>query len=158
MNFCKTTGCRLAACALTAALGACGSGFALAAGPTPSGIAAASPLLDDAGHPNAALPQAVPVRGDEMTRAGLYALREQAIALERALGGDAVWIDDRCCNDDVGRVEPDLALGLAAGVFAARDLNNNAPVFIALGDRRQGAALADRFAAAGYTRVFLVTD
>jgi hypothetical protein len=165
MNFCKTTGCTLAACALAAALGACDGGFGdeatawlLGKVPTPAPSSAAPPLLDDEGHPTSAPLQAVPRRGDEMIRSGLYALRAQAQALERALGGDVVWIDDGCCNDDFGVPDANLALGMTAGTMAARDLNHNAPVFVALRDRRQGAALADRFATAGYTRVFLVTD
>jgi hypothetical protein len=161
MNFCKTTGCQLAACALSASLGTCGGSIVLAAALSAApGVASAATatLLDDDGHPTLALPDAVPARADETTRAGLYALRDQALALERALGGDVVWIDDRCCNDDHGRIEPDLALGMAAGDAAARGLGANAPVFIAVSDRRQGAALADRFTASGYTRVFLVTE
>ena len=137
MNFCKTTGCTFAACALAATLGACGGGFddedtawVLGTFPTTAPSSAALPLLDHA----------------------------QAQALERALGGDVVWIDDGCCNDDFGVPNAHLALGMTAGVMAARDLNDHAPVFVALHDRRQGAALADRFAAAGYTRVFLVTN
>ncbi len=165
MNFCKTTGCTLAACTLAAALGACGGGFAdeatawlLGKVPTPAPSSAAAPLLDDEGHPTSAAPQAVPQRSDEMARSGLYALRAQALALEQALGGDVVWIDDGCCNDDFGVPDVHLALGMTAGTMAARDLNRNAPVFVALQDRRQGAALTDRFVAAGYTRVFLITD
>ena len=165
MNFCKTTGCTFAACALAATLGACGGGFddeesdwVLGTFPATTRASAASPLLDDEGHPAEPSAQAVPRRGDELTRSGLYALRAQAQALERALGGDVVWIDDSCCNDDFGVPDANLALGMTAGVMAARDLNDHAPVFVALHDRRQGAALVDRFAAAGYSRVFLVTD
>jgi hypothetical protein len=166
MNFCKTTGCSFAACALAAALGACGGGFddedtVLMLGFSPTArpsIAAATPLLDDEGQPAAPAIEDHTRHGDERTRAGLYALRAQAQALDRALGGDVVWIDDRCCNDDFGVADAELALGMAAGVIAGRDLDANAPVFVALNDRRQGAALADRFAGAGYTRVFLVTD
>jgi hypothetical protein len=164
MNFCKTTGCTFAACALAAALGACGgfddedTAWALGIVPTSGPSSAAAPLLDDQGHPAAPSPQAVPQRGDELTRSNLYALRAQAQALERALGGDVVWIDDACCNDDFGVADANLALGMTAGLMAARDLNHNAPVFVALRDRHQGAALADRFAAAGYSRVFLITD
>jgi len=164
MNFCKTTGCSFAACALAAALGACGSGFddedtVLMLGFPPMGrpsTAAATPLLDDEGQP--AAPADNTRHGDERTRAGHHALRAQAQALDRALSGDVVWIDDHCCNDDFGVADAELALGMAAGVIAGRDLDAGAPVFVALNDRRQGAAIADRFAAAGYTRVFLVTD
>lgn len=166
MNFCRTTGCSFAACALAAALGACGGGlfddeglglnFAPPAAPAAATVP--PPLLGDDGQPAAPLPQAVPRRGDEITRAGLYALRMQAEALDRALNSDVVWVNDLCCNDDYGRPDAELALGIVAGLIAARDLNGNAPVFVDVRDHRAGAALADRLSAAGYTRVFLVTD
>jgi hypothetical protein len=166
MNFCKTTGCTFAACALAAALGACGGFddedaallYDIATLAPPLGPPALPTLLDDAGRPQAPLAQAVPRRGDELTRAGLYALRAQAQALERALGGDAVWVGEACCGVGDAPADTDLALGTVAGLTAARDLNANAPVFVDLRDRRRAAALADQLTSAGYTRVFLVTD
>jgi hypothetical protein len=169
MNLRKTTGCTFAACALAAALGACGGGFddedaallfdiATLATPTAQPASEPPPLLGDDGLPSAPLPQAVPHRGDELTRAGLYALRAQARALERALRDDVVWVNQTCCSGDGGATDAELAIGIVAALMAVRDLDANAPVFVDLSDRRQGAALADQLSAAGYTRVFLVTD
>lgn len=166
MNFCKTTGCTLAACALASALGACGGGYfdpledtVTHFDLTPSAAAPGlPPLLQDDGQPSAALPQTLPTRGDEVSRSGLYALRAQAQALDRALGGDVLWLDEACCRDDVGQYDPELALGLVAGLSAARDMGRNAPVFVALDDRRMATAFANRLDGAGYTRVFVVTD
>jgi hypothetical protein len=166
MNFCKTTGCTFAACALAAALGACGGFddedaallYDIATLAPPLAPAALPPLLDDAGLPHAPLAQAVPQRVQAGARQLVAALRTQAQALQRALGGDAVWLGEACCSTDSGTTDVELALGNVAGLMAARDLNANAPVFVDLSDRRQAAALADRLTAAGYTRVFLITD
>ena len=135
MNFCKTTGCYFAACALAATLGACGGGFddedatLLFQAAAPAAAPTTRPLLQRDGTPSAPLPQAVPRRGDEMTFAGLYALRAQARALERAFAGQVVWVDEACCHGDGGSNDVDLAFGLVAGEIAARDLNAKAPLF-----------------------------
>lgn len=158
MTFCKPKGCALAVCALAVTLGACGGAFeedfgiVVPSAGTP--FAALPPLLQDDGTPSAPLPSARPARGDELTRAGLYALRAQAQALEHALHDDVIWIGRDCCAHD----DAEQVLGLVAGLMAVRDLGAGAPVFVDLPDRRSGAAIANRLSDAGYTRVFLVTD
>lgn len=151
----------LAALAVALALGACGDGFydeiemvlprQTAA---PSAAAALPALLDDAGAPQSPLPAAMPQSGDELTRAGLYALRAQAEALDRALGGAVIWIDVDCCADDA----VETALGIVAGLAAARGLGATAPVFVTGSDLRIAAAAVDRLGVHGHTHAFLVTQ
>lgn len=111
-------------------------------------------LLDDAGLPTSALAEAVPVDRGAHTRSGLYALREQAMALERALPGDTIWVPVGCCGAEAA----ELAVQTAAGLQAAGDLPQAAPVFVAGNDLRLAAAVVARLSDAGMTRVFLVTD
>jgi hypothetical protein len=146
---------------LALALGACGGSFDEEVevllpqrSAPPRAAAALPPLLDDAGAPQAALASALPQRSDYQTRAGLYALRAQAEALDRALGGAVIWIDVECCTDDA----VETALGVVAGLAAARDLGTTAPVFVTGADLRIAAAAADRLGVHGYTRTFLVTQ
>jgi hypothetical protein len=168
MNLCKNRHSPHVASKLTLALalafapvlGACGGGFddeiemlLPAQRFAPHDAAPLPPLVDDSGLPQSPLPASVPQRGDELTRAGRYALRAQAEALERALGGAVIWIDVECCVDNA----VDTALGTVAGLAAARDLGSSAPVFVTGSDLRMAAAVADQLGSDGHSRVFLVT-
>lgn len=111
-------------------------------------------LIDDEGRPSAALPKAHPADPAARTRSGRYALRAQAIALERALGGDALWLAADCC----GSHAVDVVVGVGHALVATDGLHRDAPVFVTGRDLRVAAVVADRFEAEGMRRVFLVTD
>lgn len=110
----------------------------------------AAPLLDDDGRIVPASPLLVPGDAGARTRLGHYASGLQAAELDRALRGDVLHV-----VVDEGGAEQ--AVGIARGLQAAQDLPDSAPVLVRGSNLREAAAVADRLADEGMTRVFLVT-
>lgn len=110
----------------------------------------AAPLLDDDGRVVPASPLLVPADAAARTRSGQYASGLQAAELERALRGGVLQV-----VVDEGGAEQ--AVGIARGLQAAQDLPDSAPVLVRGHSLRDAAAVADRLADEGMTRVFLVT-
>ena len=110
----------------------------------------AAPLLDDDGRVVPASPLQVPTDAAARTRSGHYASGLQAGELERALRGGVLHV-----VVDEGGAEQ--AVAIARGLQAAQDLPDNAPVLVRGHSLRDAAAVADRLADEGMTRVFLVT-
>lgn len=110
-------------------------------------------LVDDEGQAMPALAAAVPADPAARTRAGRYATAGQARALEQALGDAVLHVQ----LDGSDAVALELALQLAHGEQAAKDLPRQAPVFVQGPDLRLAAVAAERMAAAGHDNVWLVT-
>jgi hypothetical protein len=117
----------------------------------PPGRAAA--LLSPFGPRTAPAAELLPADAGVCTRAGLYATRSQAAALELAVDGGVAWADVGCCGD----AAVDVAQGIVHGLMAAHDLGADAPVFIGGTELRRAAQLVDRLGAQGLTQVFLIT-
>lgn len=88
------------------------------------------------------------------TKAGLYASSKEAKLLERSLADEVINVDIACCG--IEGVE--LALGVAYGMQAARNLPNSVPVLVRAADLRMGAVVANGLSDAGYSEVWLVTQ
>ena len=151
-------GVGLSALFLLLSLAACGGGGegASLAGSAPASkslAVTAKPLLADDGAVLASDPDSVPLDHGARTRAGRYALREQALQLEHKLRGDVVWVPVECCGAEAA----DLAVWIAYGMQAAHDLPSSAPVFVSGADLRLAAGVANRLADDGMSRVFLLT-
>lgn len=110
----------------------------------------AAPLFDDDGRVVPASPLLLPADPGARTRSGHYASGLQAAELERALPGGVLHV-----VVDEGGAEQ--AVGIARGLQAAQDLPDGAPVLVRGSSLREAAAVADRLADEGMTRVFLVT-
>lgn len=111
-------------------------------------------LLSPFGHMPPPAPEVLPANPTVRTRNGLYATRLQAEELAGLLGGAAVvWVDVGCC----GETAIDIAQGHVAGMLAADNLADDAPVFVSGADLAAAARLVDRLAQQRLTRVFLVT-
>jgi hypothetical protein len=110
-------------------------------------------LLSPFGEMPPPAPEAAPRDPTVRTRSGLYATTAQAEALDGLHGGDAAWVEVGCCSlKDV-----EVALGVAAGQAAAKDLPADAPFFVSGASPHLAALAVDRLNDQGYTRVFLVT-
>lgn len=160
----KTTIQALAAATLTLGLLACGGGDLPASPeqadadrrPTAAAATAAdpiAPLLDDEGHVMPSSPQAEPADTGARTRAMRYASAAQADTLEHARPGDVLRVD--IAGSGAEAVEQ--GVHVANGLQAAANLGNDAPVLVTGTDLRSAAAVADRLAEQGMTRVWLVT-
>ena len=110
----------------------------------------AAPLLDDDGRVVPSSPMLLPADTGARTRNGQYASGLQAAELDRALRGGVLHV----VVDEGGA---DQAVGIARGLQAAHDLPDSAPVLVRGSSLREAAAVADRLADEGMTRVFLVT-
>lgn len=110
-------------------------------------------LIADDGSLRPSLPHAVPADPGARTRAGHYALLEQARALDLERRGDVVWLDANCCGTDAG----DSVVGIVQGLRLTTDVSPDAPVLVQGTDLRLAAFLADRLEEGGEHRVFLVT-
>jgi hypothetical protein len=110
-------------------------------------------LLSPFGHPRPPAPESLPADASVRTRTGAYVTREQAEALASELRGEAVWVDVGCC----GEAAIDTALGQVAGMLAADNLADDAPVFVSGANLAAAARLVDRLSDQRLTRVFLVT-
>ena len=110
-------------------------------------------LLDDDGAVMPSSPQAVPADAGARTRTMRYASAAQAEMVEHARPGGALRAD----VTGSGAEAVDIAVGVAHGLQAAANLGNDVPVFVRGADLRSTAAAADRLAAQGMTRVWLVT-
>lgn len=86
------------------------------------------------------------------TRAARYLTPAQATQLEQALRGDVVWVQASCCGLDPA----ELAVAVAHGVQAAKNLDANAAFIVEGPDARQIAAVANRLSDGGMTRVYAV--
>lgn len=145
----------LAAALLTSACG--GGGDAQLADLQVAEVPAVEPtstLLDDQGEPMPAAPKAVPADAGARTRSGLYAQRRQADALEQAMPGRLVRVDVECCDDQA----IEFAVASAEIEQITLSLPRSAPILVSGANLRHAAIAADRLAANGATRVFLVTD
>lgn len=111
-------------------------------------------LFDDEGEPMPAAPGAVPADAGAHTRSGLYAQRRQADALEQAMPGRLVRVDVECCDDQA----IEFAVASAEIDQVILSLPRSAPILVSGANLRHAAIAADRLAANGATRVFLVTD
>jgi len=98
-------------------------------------------------------PAAMPADHAARTRPGLYLRRADAERWERRLRGDVVWLDAGCCAGD----EAEMALLIAYGMQAAKNLGNDAPFFVSGSDQRLAATLVNRLAETGSPQAFLVT-
>ncbi|MDP1534255.1 MAG: hypothetical protein Q8L92_11825 [Rubrivivax sp.] len=151
----------LVALGLTALMAACGGGepaapptlaaAALPATATETAQAAALPALDTAAP--ASNPRAMPADPSMRTRRGLYLRRADADLAEARLRGDVVWVQVDCCSGD----NSELAMQLAFGVQAAKNLDDEAPFFVAGDDLRTAAQVADRLHTMGLKTVYLVS-
>ncbi len=119
---------------------------------SPLQAAATSPLRGADGSALQASPNQLPLDHGARTRPGLYTLRAQALALERELRGDVIWVDVGCCGSEAA----DLGVSMVRGMQAASDLPASAPVFVSGADLRLAATVVNRLADAGMRRVFLV--
>ncbi len=97
-------------------------------------------------------PEALPQDESVRTRGGLYATRQQAEELDRQLGGAVAWVDVDCCGD----MAIERAQYQAAGMMAALNLPDDAPVFVTGAEPALAARAVDALADQGLTRVFLV--
>lgn len=98
-------------------------------------------------------PRAVPADPGAWTRAGRYASASQAEQIERVFGAAAISV--RVEGSGIEGLEQ--TLGIVYGVQAAHDLPREAPILLRAQDLRLGAAVANRLAEGGYSRVWLVT-
>lgn len=138
--------------ALVAALAACGGGDDdVRAGALAADVIA--PLIADDGTTMPADPRAVPVDAGAWTSEQLYATREQAAQLAAALPAGVLEVDVSCCGIDAA----DFAVWMAYAQRAAYDLPRSVPTFVRGDDLRLAASVAERLAADGMTRVWLVT-
>lgn len=160
LEFHSATAAGTSALALLLALAGCGGSSSgewaseSTSAPTNSGPAVVSKaLLAEDGAVLATDPDSVPMDHGAHTRMGRYAQREQAIALERKLRGDVIWVPVECC----GAEAVELAVWIAYGMQAAHDLPSSAPVFVSGADLRLAAGVANRLADDGMSRVFLLT-
>lgn len=139
------------------ALSACGSGNGEADSPAAAGLSAESEF-SPGDRPAAALaaaqpePAAQPTDHAARTTSGLYLRRAAAEQWDRELGGRVVWIEVGCCAGEAA----DLAILVAFGIQAAKDLHNDAPFLVTGGDLRLAAQVVNRLVGQGPDRVFLV--
>ena len=110
-------------------------------------------LLSPFGHLPPPPPESLPADAGVRTRSGAYVTREQADALAGELRGDVVWVDVGCC----GSAAIEQAQGHVAGMLAADNLADDAPVFVSGADVAAAAKVVDRLSEQRLTRVFLVT-
>jgi hypothetical protein len=110
-------------------------------------------LFSPFGHMPPPAPESLPADTSVRTRSGAYITREQADALAGQLRGDVVWVDVGCCGESA----IDTAQGHVAGMLAAYNLADDAPVFVSGADLAAAAQVVDRLAEQRLTRVFLVT-
>lgn len=157
----RTLAALAAAAASLAMLTACGAGSDPAPGAEsasttrPSAAAVQPTLLDDEGRVQVLAAAREPADPGARTRAGLYATPEQAAALEGALGTRVISTRVDAGADAAGAA--DMAVLTVYGMQAVTDADNHVPVLVRGADLRLAAAVADRLAEAGFTRVFLVT-
>lgn len=111
-------------------------------------------LLDDAGLPFPAQPDAVPADPGAHTRSGLYATPTQAAQLEGALGVGVVRVNVEPGPDAAAAVEQ--AVGIVFAVQAVYDLALDAPVLVRSPDLRLASAAVHQLESAGFTKAFLV--
>jgi hypothetical protein len=111
-----------------------------------------APLVDDEGLARPSDPSTVPRDRGAHTRHELYALPNQAAALERSLQGGLLRVDIDCCS--VEAIERLIAQ--AHGVKTADDPAHDAPAMVSGRDLRQAAAVANQLADAGHNPVWLV--
>jgi hypothetical protein len=168
----------LAALAAATTLGACGGGggepggdAATLAGAAPGGASpdgakpevgtditrsmsttVTAPLIADDGTAMPSDPRARPADAAAWTTSGRYATVAQAHQL-LAAQADAMVVEVRCCGAEAA----DEAVGIAWGVQAAGDKPDDMPVLVRGDDLRLAAAVANRLASGGLTRVWLVT-
>ncbi len=110
-------------------------------------------LLSPFGHVPPPAAELLPADAGVRTRSGAYVTHEQADALAGELRGDVVWVDVGCC----GGAALEQAQGHVAGMLAADNLADDAPVFVSGDIAATAAQLVDRLSEQGLTRVFLVT-
>jgi hypothetical protein len=110
-------------------------------------------LLSPFGHVLPPAPELLPADDSVRTRSGAYITRGQADALAGELRGDVVWVDVGCCGESA----IDTAQGHVAGMMAADNLADDAPVFVSGADLAAAATVVDRLSEQRLTRVFLVT-
>lgn len=125
-------------------------GTSAAAAKVPDPIA---PLLDDEGDVMPSMPQAVPADPGARTRAGRYASPAQAGMLSHAHPRGVLQVTIKGRGADAVERSVQAAQRQHAGARLASD----APVFVSGADLRSAAAVADRLAASGLSRVWLVT-
>ena len=111
-------------------------------------------LLSPFGHLPPPAPESLPADASVRTRSGAYVTREQADTLAGELRGGVVWVDVGCCGESA----IDTAQGHVAGMLAADNLADDAPVFVSGADLAAAAQLVDRLSEHRLTRVFLVTQ
>lgn len=149
-----------AAAALLLGLAACGQDngaaarTAVVAPPVKDVPAPAASLIDRHGSVQPVDPRAVPVDPAVRTVQGRYATRQMAAALEQAMPGDVLVLAVDCC----GAAKAERAVNIAFGIQAARDFSDDVPVLVSGPDLRTAAIVVDRLAAAGMSRVWLVTQ
>lgn len=95
---------------------------------------------------------ALPADPSAHPRSGLELTRAQAQDLARTLGGDVVWVDADCCDEQAW----EHALGFVAGMMAARNLAADTPVLVTGATAATAATLVDQLNQHGYTHVALV--
>jgi len=108
---------------------------------------------DRPGPLDASEPSALPADHAARTRPGLYLRRAAAERLDRELRGDVVWVDAGCCAGD----GVELAIYVAFGVQAAKNLDDGVPFLVTGADQRLAAQLVNRLADNGIRRAYLVT-
>jgi hypothetical protein len=110
-------------------------------------------LLSPFGKMPQPAPASYPQDPTVRTRVNLYATQAEAEALDSVHRGDVAWVEVGCCS----LKEVDVALGVAAGQAAAKELAADAPVFVSGASLHLAALAVDRLNEQGHTRVFLVT-
>lgn len=110
-------------------------------------------LLSPFGHVPPPALESLPADAGVRTRSGAYVTRDEADALAGELRGEVVWVDVGCC----GESDIEQAQGHVAGMLAADNLADDAPVFVSGANVAAAAQLVDRLAEQRLTRVFLVT-
>jgi hypothetical protein len=159
----------LTAALLTLGLGACGGGAP--EGPNEARVQAGAladaghstianaadpiaPLLDDEGNFMPSPPQAIPADAAARTRVMRYASAAQADALEHGRQGGVLRVNVGGSGADA----VETSVQNANGMQVASNLGHDALVFVDGADLRSAAAVADRLAEQGMTRVWLVTQ
>ena len=147
-----------AALALTACGGGAGVGHEAAAvgkarlSLAPVSSSAAASLAD--GRPIGSGRSGPPADFGSRTRPGLYMTRAEAEALDLRLNGDVLWVNIECCGIEAA----DLAVSIAYGMQAAKNLPNSAPVLVTAVDQRLAASVVNQLAAVGMSHAVLVTQ
>lgn len=141
--------------AVATTIAACGGADTGATTPEaePQAAAIVSPLINDDGSLHIGDPRARPLDAGAWTTGGRYATGAQARMLSDALRDDLLQVDVECCSAQ----SVELAVGIAWGMQAARNLPNDTPVLVRGADLRLAAAAANRLASGGLSHVWLVT-